>query len=169
MSRGMTLIETVVSVAVVSVLLAGALNTTGQAAVSRRLAGDRRLGEKLCSDLMAEALARPYLDPDTGINGDGPAPEEVSTTNRLEFDDVDDFHGWKASPPLTRDGKLIAGTTGLARQISVTKYNAKSGTDLFAYSGEVKLVVVTVSRGDKQVAQTSAVRVLAWDARERED
>jgi len=167
--RGMTLIETVVSVAVVSVLLAGALNTTGQAAVARRLTSERRLAEKLCSELMAEALARPYLDPDTGINGNGPAGDEASTTTRVAFDDVDDFHGWKASPPLTRDGKVIAGTTGLTREISVTKSNKSTGTDLFSYAGEVKLVVVTVSRGDRQLARVSAVRVPVWDKRERED
>jgi type II secretory pathway pseudopilin PulG len=163
----MTLVETVVSVAVVSVLLAGALNATGASAAGRRLSEERRTAEKLCDDLMAEAMSRPYLDPDNGNNGEGPAPEEASTSVRTAFDDVDDFNGWKASPPLTRDGKAISGTTGLTRGITVVKY--PGATDMYKYAGEVKVVTVTVWRGGRELASRTAIRVPAWDMKDRED
>lgn len=167
--RGMTLIETVVSVAVVSVLLAGALNTAGAAAATRHLRDERLLAETLCDELMAEILARPYLDPDSGLNGTGPGAGEDGTSDRLARDDVDDFNGWKASPPITREGKAIAGADGLTRSVFVFKYSGSSSTDLFKLAGEVKIVVVRVSRGDKVLAERARVRAPCWDMRYRED
>jgi MSHA pilin protein MshD len=165
-SRGLTLIETVVSVVVVSLLFAAALNASGVAAATRAVTDGRRQGEELCQALMAEVLSKPYYDPQTGANGLGPGFGEANGTDRTGFDDVDDFNGWTASPPVDRSGITIPNTTGLTRSVIVEKLSRSTGTDLFTNAGEVKAVRVQVKRNSKLLYELDAVRSPAWDTRE---
>lgn len=165
MRRGLTLIETVISVAVVSILLAGALNAAGAASATRALAHDRRIGEQLCQGMMAEILAKPFVDPDTLEDGLAPEPGEIGA-DRSKFDDMGDYHAWSASPPVQRDGVGIGGAGGLTREVEITRYIDASRTDLFKYSGQVKVVRVRVLRNSRLISQLTAVRVPDWDARE---
>lgn len=162
---GLTLIETVVSLAVVSLLLAAALNTTGSAATTRALAADRRVAEELCNSLMTEILKTTYLDPDTGLDGTGPAEHEVSATHRLLFDDVDDFNGWNKRPAVERDGSAIPAAKGLRRKVSVTRFSNSGGASLYTWAGEVKIVAVEVSRNQRILYALTAVRHRDWDRR----
>lgn len=162
---GLSLIETVVSVVVVSLLFAAALNATGASAATRALVNDHSRGAELCQALMAEITTQSYSDPDTALDGLGPDLGESNGLDRTGFDDVDDFNGWSSSPPEERDGTAIPNTTGLSRSVIVSKYSDALNGDLFADAGEVKLVTVKVKRGDRLVYQLTTVRAPDWDTR----
>ena len=164
--RGLTLIETVVSVAVVSLLFTAALNASGAAAATRAVTEDRRHGEELCQALMTEVLSMPYYDPQAGANELGPESGEANGTDRSGFDDVDDYNGWIASPPVDRNGASVPSASGLTRLVFVEKYIRSTGTDLFTNAGEVKIVRVQVKRNSKLLYELTAVRSPAWDTRE---
>ena len=164
--RGLTLIETVISMVVVSLLFAAALNASGAAAATRVVTDGRRQGEELCQALMAEILSKPYFDPETGSNGLGSEAGEANGTDRTGFDDVDDFNGWTASPPVERSGVTIPNTTGLTRSVTVEKLSRSTGSDLFTNAGEVKVVRIQVKRNSKLLYELVAVRSPAWDTRE---
>ncbi len=164
--RGLTLIETVISVAVVSLLLAAALNTTGVASATRALANDRRLAEELCQSMMSEILAHPFVDPDDGKDDLAPTFAESAFASRLAFDDIGDYHAWSASPPVNRDASAIAGTAGLTRTVHISRYINASRTDLFQHAGQVKVVRVRVLRNSRVIYELSALRAPDWDARE---
>ncbi len=164
--RGLTLIETVVSVAVVSLLFAAALNASGTAAATRAVTEGQRQGEELCQALMAEILSMPYYDPQTAENGLGPEYGESNGVNRANFDDVDDYNGWTATPPINRSGDSLPNTSGLTRLVIVEKFNRSTGADLFTNAGEVKIVRVQVKRKSKLLYELTAVRSPVWDTRE---
>ena len=166
MRQGLTLIETVISVVVVSLLLAGALNAAGASGMTQALTQDRRIGIELCQSLMTEIVSKPYYDPDTGLNGLGPGFGEAKGVDRTGFDDVDDFNGWIARPPKERDGTIIPGTTGLTRSVVVSKYSNAGNADLFTAAGEVKLVTVKVFRSNRLIVELTGVRSPHWDTKE---
>lgn len=107
--QGFTLIEAMVAVSITaiagSVLLLGmtsSIDTTEDAqrrAVAQGLA-DQALDEVLGARYM-EYGASPY---DTVLK---PGDPEKATGTREQFDDVDDYNGWKASPPVDRWGVAL--------------------------------------------------------------
>src|SRR3954465_4340748 len=98
--RAFTLIECLVSVLIVSVVLIAAVGTFGQIAKARQNQVDRTAGIALADQLMAEILQCYFKEPGGGTTL-GPDPGEM---NRAAFDDVDDYDGYTASPPVLRDG-----------------------------------------------------------------
>src|SRR3954471_23604142 len=94
-----TLIECVVSVLIVSVVLVASVGTFGQIAKGRQNQVDRTAGVAMADHLLAEVLQCYFKEPGGGT-ALGPDPGEMS---RAAFDDVDDYDGYSASPPVLRD------------------------------------------------------------------
>jgi prepilin-type N-terminal cleavage/methylation domain-containing protein len=115
--RGFSLIEAVVSVVVVGLMLAVALSTLGAAARMRTIQAERQDGSGLGQHLMGEILQAPVLDPETpGFIGLEPGETPLT---RVDFDDVDDYHMWSASPPQGKDGTPLPGYDGWTRRVRV--------------------------------------------------
>ena len=99
--RGLSQIEIVASSLIVGVMLVAALNTLGAVFRSQRLNAARMTGPGLAHELMGEILSLPYEDPEDPGGSIGNDSSE-SGGDRADFDDVDDYLGWSASPPPTR-------------------------------------------------------------------
>jgi type II secretory pathway pseudopilin PulG len=150
---GLSLAETTVALAVVTVLLAAALNTVGAAVTTQALAADQERGAALAHDLMVEIMQAAY-----GDVGESFSPtEEKDDDDRLDYDEIDDYHGWRHTPPVERDGTVIDWGWGLSRRVMISN-GPSGGGDLFQAAGESKVIRVEVLRGGRLVCALEAVR-----------
>lgn len=115
--RGMTLIEGVISIVIVTTMMVAAMSALGSFSRARRSQFDRCAGAALARALMSEILQMRYLEPGMDVSfgrEDGEADDV-----RSAWDDVDDYAGLSESSPKTRDGVPIAGADGWARSVTV--------------------------------------------------
>jgi len=158
---GFSLIEVVISAAVVGVLVVASLNAVGATAKARAQGVDRARASLLAHELLAEIMAQAFVDPqlDTGLIGLDAG--ESTLTNRLTLDDVDDYNGLVESPPARRDATLVAGGKGYRRVTSVAHCTASGVTSLTATG--IKRITVTVFRGNVPHGSVTALRSKEWD------
>lgn len=162
--RGVSLVEVTISMVIVSMSSMGVLQMMTVAAQTRALASDRVRGLHLAADLLSEIQAQHWADPVGGIESFGVHGDEYDGKTRLNYNDIDDYHGWTQSPPLEPDGTEIPGYTGWSRTVSV-EYATLSGTQVVT-SGTFergKLITVTVERGGRHIAEVSAYRSVDYD------
>jgi len=160
--RALTLVESVVSIAIVGVMLVAALNTVGASQVTQQKIGQRSRAMLLAQDLMAEILQHYYEDPDLAAGSFGLTVAEMSDGDRSLWNDVDDYNGWSASPPQQKDGTELSDFDGWRRSVSVSWVDsADPVTELGSDTG-VKLITVTVAFNDLPLARLSALRTNTW-------
>jgi len=160
--RGFSLIEAVLSVVIVGGLLVAAMNTLGAGTTAEYTTAERSRALLLAEDLMSEILQQAYEEPSLPPGSFGRGSDESATGDRSGFDDVDDYHGWSASPPERRDGTPIAWASGFTRTVEVHRVDA---SDLNLVSGSdtgVKRIRVTVTRGGKELLVLTGYRTSAW-------
>lgn len=163
-ARGVTIIEAVICVFVMSVALTAGLAVTGTLGAGRLAMVERVEGQSLAEELMVEIRAMPYdgidqpiVDLSTGIPRSGATPP----ADRSAFDDLDDYAGWVGSPPEAKDGTAIAGYAGWSRRVDMFWLEA-DGSRSLVDTGRI-LVVVTVQRGDRRAARLETIRTRARD------
>lgn len=155
---GISLLETVLSLLILSGAFVAALNTITAARASQAIVAERRIGRVLAEDLMAEILSHPYkedalLGLELGEN----------TGDRSNFDDIDDYRGWSSSPPEDVNGVPIPGAEGYTRTAFV-QWIEKDNPTTYAFNDEgVKLILITVKRGDKVIVQLFGYRTDVYD------
>jgi MSHA pilin protein MshD len=157
-----SLVEVVVSVLIVGGLAVAVLNTMGATAAVRRMDADRARGISLAQDLIEEISAAAYEDPLDADGAFGTGVDEV-TGDRSEFDDVDDYDGWAASPPVHRDGTPIPGFGGWRRQVTVRWTDPATPDVVNGSETGLKRIEVFVFHGDRQVSAMSLLRTSAMD------
>jgi type II secretory pathway pseudopilin PulG len=155
-ARAFTIVEAVISLIVVGALLVAALTTVGASRLSQHTTSKYGRGQLLAESLMAEILLQDYQDSDhKGVLG----CETGETTNtREDFDDVDDYAAWSASPPVAKDGTAIAGFAGYTREVAVEWVVPKEPAQGESSETNAKRVVVTVRCNNAQVASLTALR-----------
>jgi hypothetical protein len=147
------------SVLLVGGLLVVALDTVGSATAARQTVGERGLGHLLAQELMTEILHRPYMEPvDVALFGREGAE---SASVRADYDDVDDYHGWSASPPQERDGTAIPDRTDWTRTVTVDYVNANDLTTGSVTDAGAKRITVAVLFNGVEKASLVAVRTSA--------
>lgn len=114
--RGFTLVESLLSIVIVSGVMVAALGTFGAIGRARLVQVDRAAGEFLAQRTMAEILSMYYQDPVYGTPSMGPNTGE---NNRSLYNDVDDYDNYQASPPTYRDGTALPGYTGWKVKVKV--------------------------------------------------
>lgn len=150
-----SLVETVVSTLLVSVVLVAALNTVGTAMTSRQKDVARARGILLAQDLMSEILIHEYEEPiDLPTFGREGGESDLL---RSDYDDIDDFHGWSASPPQNSDGSERTDLNGWQRTISVVFTDPQDVTATSISDLGLKRVTVTVTHNGIQVGELIAV------------
>ena len=152
-SRGLTLVEAAISVILVAAVLVGALSVMGSVARARQLQGARCQRVALAQTLMAEVCQAHYVDPNDGT-GFGVELDEMGGT-RSDFDDVDDYTGWSASPPQAKDGTDLTRYTGWTRQVAVHYVQPASPDTPHDDDHGLKRITVTVT--DDQGKKTELV------------
>jgi type II secretory pathway pseudopilin PulG len=155
-SPAFTLVETLVSILVVGTLLITAVNLVGTSRVGQSNVRDRRLGALLAQALMAEILQTAYADPDeTPVFG--PEPTE-GTSTRADWDDVDDYHGWSAMPPVDRDGTPVPDRADWQRTVTVDYVGPNDLLTAVGGDQGVKRILVEVTRNDMVLGSLTAIR-----------
>ncbi len=159
--RAFSMVEVIISMVVVGGMTVAALYTVGAAKLGIHKITSRNSGSLLAQQLMAEILTQSYAEPvEAPVFGNEPS-ERASL--RTDYDDVDDYDTWSASPPQYKDGTVIPDLDRWARKVSVAWVNAN---DLSLTSGSetsVKRITVTVTYNGVEVTSLTAVRTLARD------
>lgn len=139
---GMTLIELIVAIVIISVGLTGlllALNSTVKAS------GDPMVHKQMLAiaeEMMEEIQLLPYTQP-SGVT----TPGAISGCNRAAADDIGDYAGYSQAV-CDIDGNTIAALAGYT--VSVTVDNGSLG----GLSSDVKKITVTVSNGSNSFSLT---------------
>lgn len=155
--RALTLVEAVVSIAIIGVMLVAALNTVGASQTTQKKMGDRNRAMLLAQDLMSEIFQQSYIEPDEPDGLIGPEAEENSLKRDL-FDDVDDYDGWSASPPEQKDGTALSDFDGWRRSVAVDWVNPANAAEEQGADTGVKRITVSVTFDDLPLATLVALR-----------
>lgn len=159
-ARGFSLVEAVVSILIVGVTIVAAMNMAGSSRTAQYKLANRSRAMPLAKDLMAEILSHVYEEPDDPPEMGRESGE--SGGSRGGWDDVDDYHGWSASPPENSDGSVMADLTGWTRNVEVQRVDPDDLSQVSASETGIKRITVTVKRGDLTAASLVAIRTSAW-------
>ncbi len=141
--NGISLVEAVISMVIVSVMIVAALRAVGSVARGQRVQTWQRHGPALARQLMSEILPCRYSDPDeTPIFG--PENSEGSS-DRLDFDDVDDYHGWSSAPPESKDGTALSDMSGWSRTVTVEYVDPDDISIVIGTDEGLKRITITVA------------------------
>lgn len=154
--EGFTLIEASISIVILAVMVVMALNTLGSSARSKRIQASLSRGPSLAAQLMTEVLQGHYEEPNDSVVF-GPEPSETGGT-RAAFDDVDDYHGWSATPPQDTDGTAISGLAGWERSVTVVYADPTDPTATVGDDRGLKRITVTVTSSAGEQSTLTAMR-----------
>lgn len=147
------------SILIVGLMLVAALHTIGASKIAQSRSAEQVLGPMLAQELMIEILSQAYQEPvDTPVFG----REGEPGGDRSLWDDVDDYHGWNASPPEYKNGTPVPGAEGYERTVSVTWANAFTPDNTTNSASDLKRIDVTVLHNGRTVAKLSALRSYVW-------
>ena len=105
---------------------------------------------------MAEILQQYYLEPDdTPVFG---RESGESGGDRTDWDDVDDYDGWSASPPQDKDGTVAGNRAGWARNVAVVWVDPTDPSQTVGSDQGAKWISVTVTRDGKLITSLAALR-----------
>lgn len=153
--RGLTLVEITVCTLLVSVTLVGAMTLLGEVVSSRTSNRDRARAHQMAQQLMTEILDTSYKDATSPVFG--PEAGEATGT-RVNFDDVDDYHSWTASPPQSRGGTALTNANGWRHRATVEWISLATPSTVSVTDAGAKRVTVTIERNSLVVAELVAVR-----------
>lgn len=159
--RGASLVEVAMASLLVGVLLIAALNAVGARLRHQSMLTNRQIAFHLGQQLLAEVLENPYSDPDQTPAFGAESGETGGT--REAFDDVDDFHGWDATPPESRDGNALPNRTGWRRKVIVEHVKSSDLLSTAAADEGFKRIAVEVYWNGELLATVSTVRTSAWE------
>jgi MSHA pilin protein MshD len=159
LARGFTLVEVCVSVLIVGVMLAAALQTVGQSGLMQYRLSERARAGQLARMLMAEVLQQAYAETSAT-----PAFGAESGETRATYEDVDDYDGLVETPPTNKDGSSLhlpaAGTWKRTVSVQSADPETLDTASLHADQG-AKLVTVSVYHNNVLVTKLCAVRTSA--------
>lgn len=156
----LTLAEAIVCLAIVSVMLVASLSSVSAAKVVHRRTADREQAFELARELLNEVLAQSYQEPVTTPTFGSESGE--SAGSRANFDDVDDFTGWVASPPQDRDGTIRGDLAGWTERITVERVRPTAPDTVQSSESGVKRITVEIERYGITMARLRALRSDAW-------
>ena len=162
--RGLSLTEVVVSTMLVGIVMVGALATIGAVFRTQRTNENQYKSPVLAHHLMSEILQMAYEDPG-GAPQFGREATEVAGT-RADWNDVDDYDGWSATPPQTQDGSVLPNLDGWTRSVQVQYLLPGSAPVVTGSDQGLKLITVTVTDPAGKGTMLSAMRS-RWGALEQ--
>jgi Tfp pilus assembly protein PilV len=154
--RGISLIETMISMLIVAIMVVAVMQTLGTSAMARRTQASQRRGPALARQLMAEILPNRYCEPDDTAQFGREAGE--SAASRVNYDDVDDYNGWSASSPEGPDNTVLSDLDGWTRSAVVQYVDPDDLTTVVSSDQGVKRITVTVTDPQGRQFALSAIR-----------
>lgn len=162
--NGLTLLEVVIATFLVGVMLLATMRAVGGVFRTRLVAAQQLKGETLAQQLVAEILRHPYEDPgDAPTFGREPGERDV----RADFDDIDDYRDWSASPPETRDGSAIANCTGWTRDVQIERVSVQEPDSSVSWETGLKRIKVTVTDPHGEHYQLVVLRAVSGGLEQR--
>jgi len=143
---GFTLVEAVISLAIVTTMVVVGLEMMGASAKARIVQREQSSATGLARQLLSEIRPCRYADADQPT-GFGPESGEVRAT----FDDVDDYNGYVESPPRFKTGAAVPGYDGWTWKASVARAdrgNPDNGAG--SETGLKRIAVTVISPTDRQ-------------------
>ncbi len=153
---GLSMVEVVISTMLVGALLVGATDCVGAFIRGRLRVSKFGKARLLASQLLTEILEQDYSEPIAPPLFGAESPERG--TVRADWDDVDDYHLWSASPPQDRAGAAIPNTTGWQRNAVVEWVDPSNPASKVGSDQGVKRITVTVQYQGRTLAQEAALR-----------
>lgn len=141
--RGLNMVEVAISSLIVGVMLVASLHVVGQSFMTQRMNADLTTAQFLAEGLLSEALQLNYMEPGQVSSGIARESGELAT-NRTNYDDVDDYHGYTESPPKSKDNVALTGFTGWQRTVTVEWVNHANLTQTSGTETGVKRVTVQI-------------------------
>ena len=154
--RGLSQVEVVVSTVIVGVLMVASFSTIAASRRSQMSESNEVRGMAIAEALMAEITQLPMREPSCDC-GYGPEAGETGT-NRINFDDVDDYQNLIDSPPKSRTGTACAGYTDLSRMVAIDLVTTADWSAISATYVGVYRITVRVLRGTLEVCKLVAYR-----------
>ena len=153
---GLSLLEVMVSTVLVGVCLVAAMRALGMTLFTQTGMADDAVAACLADDLLYEVMQKSYGDSSgaTEVQVDG---DEVSL-QKTTFDDVDDYHGWKESPPQDSNGQAIEGLGDWTRMVRVEFVEPAEPSKDSASDQGLKRVTVEVVKNGRVRAMRSGLR-----------
>ena len=152
----LSLVEVVASTMLVGLMAVAALNSLGAATRSSESIGNRAVALGLADELLSEILQAAYKEPvATPVFG----PEGTESAGpRSAFDDVDDYHGWNASPPQLRDGTPIPERSDWRHRVEVHYVLPTNPSSTTTSDQGAKRIRVVVEYRNQVMAEQYALR-----------
>lgn len=158
--RAFSLIEVVVAIAIIGLMLVGALSAVSASRGSQFKVRRLRQAHLLGQALMAEILQQDYEET-AGVLG--PDPDELSGV-RAGFDDVDDYDGWSQSPPQREDGTNLDQFASYGRRVTIAYLNPGSLWQTVPFDSGIKRIIVCVDVNGNEIVSLTAVRTRGRDS-----
>ncbi|MFW6157970.1 MAG: type IV pilus modification PilV family protein [Planctomycetota bacterium] len=166
LKRAFTLVEVVLTVLIVGVGLAACLRALPVLLDASATSEKSLTAQRLATDLLNEIALLPFEDPKTPVTF-GPEDDEARDT-RADFDDVDDYDEWSASPPQTKDGTKLADVAAYTRSVLVQSVEPDDLDQTCSdHRSKPKLITVTVSSPDAPDLTISTVRLKGANREDR--
>jgi type II secretory pathway pseudopilin PulG len=155
-SRAFSLLEAVIATMIVAVMLVAALDTVGASRITQHKATLVSRGRLLAESLLAEILQQDYQEPGAmHVFGLEAAESPMSRSN---YDDVDDYQGWTASPPVAQDGTVLPNTSNWRRTVTVEWVNPLDPQQVSGTETGTKRITVVAAFRDVPQATLVALR-----------
>jgi len=154
--RGLSLIEVSISTLLVGLVLVASMRSLGHVVRSRGTTSVNSRGLALAGQLITEILNTDYEDA-------GGSPEFGRESgefggDREDFDDVDDYDGWSASPPEDQDGNALPNSANWQREVTVQFVDPNNPATVSGSEQGLKRITVTVRLDGTIVAESTALR-----------
>ena len=146
--------------AIVGMLMVAALKSQSELTRSRQKFSYRGQAQLLAQELMAEILITNYKEL-VETPTFGPEPTETGGT-RVNFDDVDDYNGWDATPPQRSDGTVMTDRTGWRQQVTVQYVDPLNTNTVVGTDQGAKKITVVISKDGTTLTTLIAIRTSGW-------
>ncbi len=141
--HGISMAETIISTMLIGFVLVSTLQIVGPMVQSTSLHTDRLLAANLANELTEEISTKFWTSP---VLNDPESMGPGATETRATYDDVDDYHGWSASPPKMSTDQANIYLGGWTRSVTVEHVLVSNPLLTSGSSTGLKRVVVTVSK-----------------------
>ncbi|HUW18753.1 MAG TPA: type II secretion system protein [Sedimentisphaerales bacterium] len=155
-TRGFTLIEALIAVALVGIAIVSLLAANVAFTAANGAGADLSTAEFLIEQIRELTTALPVVEPNTATATFGPEPDEATLA---AYDDLDDFDDKSFSPPISADRAVLTDFAGFTQQITVQNVDPKDFEVVVADLGSPFIrVTVKVFLNSKEICSTSWIR-----------
>jgi len=144
-SGGFSYIEVLLASVIMSVLLVSGLKLFANLGRSQQATVSREEAGFLVINMFEEIKRQAYKDPTATDDTLGREAGEIATS-RTNYNDIDDYQNWSATPPEDQAGQPYDQYSHLARSVSIQYVMANDFSQPAATDEGLKEITITISR-----------------------